>query len=77
MFRLRATDMTRIISGTLVTVVVGFSISFAYLLYQLIGELDTATNLFGSAGTFMYFSVEAVFLALILFGAFAVVRKKN
>jgi hypothetical protein len=69
--------MTRIISGTLVTVVVGFSVAFAYLLYQLVGELDTATNLFGSAGTFMYFSVEVVFLALVLFGAFAVVRKKN
>jgi hypothetical protein len=77
MFRLRATDMTRIISGTLVTVVVGFSVAFSYLLYQLIGELSTATSIFGNAGTVMYFSVEAVFLALILFGAFAVVRKKN
>jgi hypothetical protein len=69
--------MTRIISGTLVTVVVGFSVAFSYLLYQLIGELDTTTSIFGSAGTFMYFGVEVVFLALILFGAFAVVRKKN
>lgn len=77
MFRLRATDMSRIISGTVITVVAGFSVAFSYLLYQLIGELDTAKSLFGNTGTVMYIGVEAVFLALIIFGAFAVVRKKD
>ena len=69
--------MSRIISGTLVTVVVGFSAAFSYLLYQLTSEMNSANSFFGSAGALMYLSVEGIFLALILFAAFVVLRKKN
>lgn len=77
MFRLRASDLSRIISGTLVTIVVGFSVAFSYLLYQLTAEINSASSFFGSAGALMYLSVEGVFLALILFAAFIVVRRKK
>ncbi len=75
--RLRATDMMKIISAAVVTVVVGFSISFSYLLYQLVTELNTVSSILGSSGAFMYLTVEGAFLALVLFAAFLVVRRKR
>jgi hypothetical protein len=76
MFRIRASDLTRIISGTLVTIVVGFTVAFSYLLFQLSSEINSASSFFGSAGGLMYISVEGLFLALVIFAAFAVVRRK-
>jgi len=69
--------MTRIISGTLVTIVVGFSLAFTYVLYQVLTEINAASSIFGSAGAFTYLGVEGAFLAMVLFAAFSVVRKKN
>jgi len=74
---IRASMMTRIISGTVVAVVIGFSLAFTYLLYKLAGQMTTASSFFGSAASLMYLSVEGIFLALILFAAYAVLRKKN
>jgi TRAP-type C4-dicarboxylate transport system permease small subunit len=75
--RIRASQVTRIISGTLVTVVAGFSLVFSYVLYQLVGELNAVGSAFGSPASLMYLAVEGIFLASILFAAFAVVRKRN
>jgi hypothetical protein len=69
--------MARVISGTLVTVVVGFSVAFSYLLYELSAEINSASSFFSSASALMYLSVEGIFLALIIFAAYLVVRKKD
>jgi hypothetical protein len=75
--RIRASQVTRIISGTLVTVVAGFSLAFSYVLYQLAREMDAIGDVFGSRASMMYLAVEGIFLVSILLAAFAVVRKRN
>lgn len=69
--------MTRIISGTLVSIVLVFSVAFAYLLMQLSAEISTASSFFGSASALIYYSVEGAFLALIILAAYLVVRRKS
>jgi hypothetical protein len=67
----------RIISGTVVTVVAGFSLAFSYLLYRLAGEFNAARTSFGSTSGFVYLAVEGVFLGSILLAGYVVVRKRN
>ena len=75
--RLRASDMTRLISNTLMIVVVGFSVAFSYLLFQLLAEINMVSSFIGSARAITYLSEEGLFLGLILISAFIVVRKRN
>lgn len=77
MLRIRASSLSRILSGTLVTVVVGFSLAFSYLLLQLSTEISAASTFFSSASALLYITVEAAFLALVIFGAYAVIRRKK
>jgi hypothetical protein len=79
MFRLKftASNMTKLISGTLVTIVVAFSVGFSYLLLQLMTQINTASAFFSSEGALMYMTVEGVFLLLVIFAAFSVLRKKK
>jgi len=74
---IRASQVMRIISGTLVTVVAGFSLVYSYLLYELAAEMNAARTFFGSASGLAYLVVEGVFLASIVLAAYAVVRKRN
>lgn len=67
--------MTRIISGAVLTVVVGFSLGFSYLLYQIASELSAMSN-FGGSASLMYLAVEGIFLVLIVDTAYAIVRKR-
>ena len=75
--RLRAADMSRIVTGTLLTVVAGFSIAFSFQLLKVSQQIDNVSSFFGSAGAIMYLCVEGIFLATVLFGAYAVVRKRS
>ncbi|MGA2666075.1 MAG: hypothetical protein ABSF83_14135 [Nitrososphaerales archaeon] len=69
--------MSKIISGTLLTVVAGFAVSFSFQLLKVSQQIDNVSSFFGSAASMMYLCVEGVFLATVLFGAYAVLRKRN
>lgn len=77
MLRIRAASMVKVLSGTLIAVVVAFSAAFSYLLMQLTTEVGSASNFFATTGAMAYLTVEALFLALVIFGAYAVVRRKK
>lgn len=74
---LRASQLSKAITVAVVSLVIGFSLAFSYLLFQLSGEMGTAAGFFSSAGTLMYLSIEGVFLAVVIAGAYSVLRKKD
>ena len=74
---LRASSLSKAITAAVSAVVVGFSLAFSYLLFQLNGELGSAQTFFSSAETLMYLSIEGVFLAVVIVGAYTVLRKRK
>jgi hypothetical protein len=76
MSRLRASVMTKVVSGAVITMVGGFSIAFSLLLYNLVGTISTAQTFFGSAAVLMYMSVEGVFLCVVIAAAYWTLHRK-
>lgn len=77
MSRLRASFMTKLVSGAVITIVGGFSIAFSLLLYSMIGTISTAQTFFGSAAVLMYMSVEGVFLCIVIAAAYWTLHRKK
>jgi uncharacterized MnhB-related membrane protein len=77
MFRLRASDVMTVISGTVAGVVVGFTISFSYLLLQIAG-VAISGGIFGAGAMVMpYLTIEGAFIAAVLVGAYKALHRRN
>lgn len=75
--RIRATDVSKIISGAVVAVTIGFSVAFLTVLGGFFSLVNSASGFFGSANVIMYLTIETLFLFLVLYGTFVSVRRRD
>jgi hypothetical protein len=93
LFRLRASQISKIVTGTVVGISAGFSVLFVTIIYRIFVLMNAPTtttspfpglgggfllgNFFSNADVLMYVTIECLFLAAVLFGTWMSVRRKN
>jgi hypothetical protein len=75
--RIRATDVSKIISGAVVVATIGFTAAFIVALGGFFTVINSANGFFQSANVIMYLTIEGLFLFLVLYGTYVSVRRRD
>ncbi len=66
-----------IMTDTFIGILAVFTLAYSYLLYRGIEIATSSASLTSTVNMFMYLSIQAVFLSLVLYMGFVVVRTKD
>ncbi len=69
--------LSALMTDTFIGILAVFTIAYAFLLYKGIEIATTSASLTSTVNMFMYLSIQAVFLSIVLYLGFAVVRTKD
>ncbi len=70
-------SLSTVIADTFVGILAVFTLAYSYLLYRGIQIATSNATLTSTVNMFMYLSIQAVFLSLVLYMGFLVVRTKD
>ncbi len=73
----KSVSLSTIITDTFIGILAVFTLAFSYLLYRGIQIATSNASLTSTVNMFMYLSIQAVFLSLVLYMGFVVVRTKD